>query len=390
MPSFRVLGFEVPLLVVFAQAANLHLQLLRDAVKFGEGWDLPSIEIENLYTRLTNRTREYTDHCVDTYNKGLDQAYTLQASPQNGGLYGAEEDWNKFNDFRRDMTIMVLDLIAVWPTYDPLLYTMPVTVELSRTIYTSVRGYKPYTSKSQIEHVIVKPPRLVTWLQNFRIYQGYLEEVYNSCIPSDMVTCKNNLHYTQSGTTWEEGPPVTNRRYADIYNFSGNIGEVVTTVCASGRPFVLELGFRNKSGQSIGHTRTGLSTSLTYLYNSVPKAENSEEHSHRLAFLDGLQTTATIYPPPEWPSGPSRPSYESEEFMGIWGFGWVHNSLTETNTIFSDKTTQIPAVKGYHVDHGATVVRGPGSTGGDLVRLPAYNQEWTQLRIMVQPSLTAR
>ncbi|PEA00922.1 hypothetical protein CON37_30855 [Bacillus cereus] len=44
----------------------------------------------------------------------------------------------------------------------------------------------------------------------------------------------------------------------------------------------------------------------------------------------------------------------------------------------------MPAVKGYLLDHGA-VVKGPGSTGGDLVRLPAYNNQGTQLRIKVKP-----
>ncbi|WP_176512311.1 delta endotoxin C-terminal domain-containing protein [Bacillus cereus] len=35
-----------------------------------------------------------------------------------------------------------------------------------------------------------------------------------------------------------------------------------------------------------------------------------------------------------------------------------------------DRITQIPAVKGYGLGGNATVIRGPGSTGGDLVQLP--------------------
>ncbi|WP_396135563.1 insecticidal delta-endotoxin Cry8Ea1 family protein, partial [Bacillus thuringiensis] len=38
IPLFSIRNQEVPLLMVYAQAANLHLLLLRDASLFGSEW----------------------------------------------------------------------------------------------------------------------------------------------------------------------------------------------------------------------------------------------------------------------------------------------------------------------------------------------------------------
>ncbi|WP_353054847.1 insecticidal delta-endotoxin Cry8Ea1 family protein [Bacillus thuringiensis] len=394
MPSFRVLGFEVPLLVVFAQAANLHLQLLRDAVKFGEGWDLPSIEIENLYTRLTNRTREYTDHCVNTYDEGLKQARALKGNPKDytrypyldpyskdptyGKYYNAPVDWNLFNDFRRDMILMVLDLVAVWPTYNPRVYPNPygVQIQLSREIYSTVygRGWVDNSSVDAIESTLVRPPHLVTELTNLKFTQR--DPMQGESWYAKFGTVTNTLRYIGSSNTWEESfsaiglgamRPVQNVPTTNIGNLSLALSEV-------------PVGFAFYDGYDGFITGVGESSYATW-WNGIPKASDSNENSHHLSYVAALGSNNTAG---WWPYTYPNP------LLGEWGFGWLHNSLKPENTILSDKTTQIPAVKGNGVEFGATVVRGPGSTGGDLVGLPAYNGGWTQLRVVVKPSTTAR
>ncbi|MGG1152850.1 delta endotoxin C-terminal domain-containing protein, partial [Bacillus wiedmannii] len=74
--------------------------------------------------------------------------------------------------------------------------------------------------------------------------------------------------------------------------------------------------------------------------------------------------------------------------LGALALGWTHESVDPNNTIVSDKITTIPAVKAY--DIGASgpgqVIKGPGSTGGDLVSL-SYN---TSMKVRLTPSTVGR
>lgn len=81
--------------------------------------------------------------------------------------------------------------------------------------------------------------------------------------------------------------------------------------------------------------------------------------------------------------------WSNERQLSALLFSWTYNSVDPNNIIASDKITQIPAVKGYLVGNGTTVVRGPGSTGGNLVKLPTA-QEVPQFQIAVRPPSSAR
>lgn len=51
MPFFERSGDEILLLAVYAQAANLHLLLLRDVSLYGADWGLEPYDIANYYNR---------------------------------------------------------------------------------------------------------------------------------------------------------------------------------------------------------------------------------------------------------------------------------------------------------------------------------------------------
>ncbi|QFQ29007.1 insecticidal delta-endotoxin Cry8Ea1 family protein [Bacillus thuringiensis] len=104
MPIFRIAGNEVLLLTVYAQAANLHLLLLRDMSVYGEEWGVNPALIENYYNRQIQLTAQYTDHCVRWYNTGLEELRGTTA-----------QQWVHFDRYRREMTLMVLDIIALFP-----------------------------------------------------------------------------------------------------------------------------------------------------------------------------------------------------------------------------------------------------------------------------------
>ncbi|AXY11292.1 hypothetical protein CUC43_32170 (plasmid) [Bacillus thuringiensis LM1212] len=385
MPSFRVPTFEVPLLTVCAQAANLHLQLLRDAVKFGNEWGMPSEEVEDLYTRLTRRTAEYTDYCVTTYDKGLKGAYNLAPNPTDynkypylnpysrdpiyGKYYTAPVDWNLFNDFRRDMTIMVLDIVAVWPTYNPRIYTNPygVQVELSREVYSTVygRGGSDNSSVEAIESQIVRPPHLVTELTTLKIEQGATLDMEQIQYPKYMKVT-NTLHYIGSSSTWEQSSSaIPIRPITQIHTIpANNIGNL----SLSQLEVPYRFSFYNQDNALIAEVGSE-SPPNNVTWNGIPRAEDSDQNSHHLSYVGALSTQSSAGFPGTYPT----------ELLGEWGFGWLHNSLTPANRIDPSKITQIPAVKGFGLGGSATVISGPGSTGGDVVQL----QRWGHVKIAI-------
>lgn len=157
-------GEEVPLLPIYAQAANLHLLLLRDASIFGKEWGLSSSEISTFYNRQVERAGDYSDHCVKWYSTGLNNLRGTNA-----------ESWVRYNQFRRDMTLMVLDLVALFPSYDTQMYPIKTTAQLTREVYTDAIGtvhpHPSFTSTtwynnnapsfSAIEAAVVRNPHLL-------------------------------------------------------------------------------------------------------------------------------------------------------------------------------------------------------------------------------------
>ncbi|WP_240527643.1 insecticidal delta-endotoxin Cry8Ea1 family protein, partial [Bacillus cereus] len=90
---------------------------------------MDTVTVNSYQSNLETAIKIYTDSCISTYNQGLEQAKTLPAD-------GDVAKWNAYNDYRRDMTLMVLDLVAIWSTYNTTQYPLPVNVQLTREIYT--------------------------------------------------------------------------------------------------------------------------------------------------------------------------------------------------------------------------------------------------------------
>nr|AEZ53142.1 active insecticidal crystal protein [Bacillus thuringiensis]AEZ53143.1 active insecticidal crystal protein [Bacillus thuringiensis] len=173
MPSFAIPGYEVLFLTTYAQAANTHLFLLKDAQIYGEEWGYEKEDIAEFYKRQLKLTLEYTDHCVKWYNVGLDKL--------RGSSY---ESWVNFNRYRREMTLTVLDLIALFPLYDVRLYPIEVKTELTRDVLTdpfvgvnNLRGYG--TTFSNIENYI-RLPHLFDYLHRIQFHTRFQPGYYGN------------------------------------------------------------------------------------------------------------------------------------------------------------------------------------------------------------------
>ncbi|MED3090056.1 insecticidal delta-endotoxin Cry8Ea1 family protein, partial [Bacillus toyonensis] len=377
MPSFRVAGFEVPLLNVYAEAANLQLALLRDAVKFGRDWGLPQDEVDDIYSeQLLPRIAEHTDHCVTYFNRGLEEAKKLKANLNDYARYPwaqyinhskiqGIENWNLFNDYRRNMTILVLDLVALWPTYDPRRYSMVTKSELTRELYTSVRGAfyghnNDYDQNfEEIERNIISPPHLVTWPINFTVYTQ--NDYYYP-----MAGLQHKFNYTESIVSLES--PVTGvTGTSNLINFvTADPFILAVTIIGFGQLgtslgiYAMSFGRKSGSISHVGDIEIGTDDYLD-IVDRIPVGDSTP---NKLSWMSAAPTTLG-----------------STTFLQYVSYAWRHPSVDSNNRISIDKITQIPAVKAFFIDDNhVKVIKGPGSTGGDLV---AFSREGYGLSISV-------
>ncbi|BGE87508.1 insecticidal delta-endotoxin Cry8Ea1 family protein [Methylosinus sp. 3S-1] len=103
---FHQSGYEVALLPLFAQKANLHLTLLRDGVQMGFCDD----------SELTKQIGIYTSYAQQQIQAGL--SARRQQNPNS---------FNYQNQFARFLQINVGNYLALWPYFDPKQYPPPVT-----------------------------------------------------------------------------------------------------------------------------------------------------------------------------------------------------------------------------------------------------------------------
>ncbi|MGG5739662.1 insecticidal delta-endotoxin Cry8Ea1 family protein [Bacillus cereus group sp. IBL03679] len=349
MPFFKAQGFEVPMLAMYAQAANMHLLLLRDVVQHGASWGFQQYEIERYYSNtstlgnpgLIQLLSLYTEHCVSWYNTGLENNK-------------ATNQWHKFNDFRRDMTIMVLDFVSLWPTYNPRLYAKPTKSQLTRTVYQDRIGASdpeyPKTPIVDIETNGTVPPRLFTWLRQINAYVCKVT-AYTGAVTDMLDGYKLILQTTLDNQLWEttlKGPGCGRIESITIPPATSNddICRINTSLFYVEHPFwgrmlnELKFSFTKSEDQQIGNRLSGGIRTL----NELPR--------HRFSYLGlGASNGITI------------------ALLGGVVYGWTHVSADPDNLIDPEKITQIPAVKASSLSENARVVKGPGSTGGDLVEI---------------------
>ncbi|MEH7219915.1 insecticidal delta-endotoxin Cry8Ea1 family protein, partial [Bacillus toyonensis] len=381
MPFFRVQGFEVQMLSMYAQAANMHLLLLRDVVQNGLSWGFLQSEVDRYYLNpqgnqgLLQLLGTYTNYCIDWYNKGLQEQY-------------ATGDWNKFNNFRTTMTIAVLDTVSVWPTFDPRQYALPTKSQLTRMVYTprvgdTARSYRPSQPINAQENSIVSIPRLFAWLRE--VEASTPRETPGSSY--SMIWYKQTFQNTLGGSQWSISKGTTS---------ADDVRTMLTIPSPQFQDDVLKIKnrFYNYLGPFDDYTVDKWTFSLTHsadqnfemnpyasditrLYglpcrgqdsgicepcdeehpcineppNTTMPCEDKQLYSHRLSYIGAGENTY------------------SKNNLTYFGYGWTHVSADAHNLVDVKKITQIPAVKGSSISGDARVIKGSGSTGGDLIKL---------------------
>ncbi|MGX5576209.1 insecticidal delta-endotoxin Cry8Ea1 family protein [Bacillus toyonensis] len=391
----------IPLLADYAQAANLHLLLLRDVVKFGESWGFSALEVQQFYFNngvgnpgMKQLLATYTDHCVRYYNEGLTKRY------ESG-------NWNTFNDYRRNMTLMVMDIVSVWPTYDPILYSVPTKSQLTRTVYTPyIHGtlYGQVPTISSIESHVVVPPSLFRWLRQITFYtknspagvfytlSGQVQSFQRTLNPNLIEEAKGTLA-KQVGTLYVANPESED----DVWSFEMDYSHDDPWWSPYPRMIgLVNLNFHltKTADQKIIFTPNYSSTKKTFglpcktnnvidcdpcepcntLPNASDPCNDKSLYSHRFSYMG------------TYPASNSNPDSSPEGDNESVCYGWTHVSADANNLIDAEKITQIPAVKANAISEPFPVMRGPGSTGGDLVPITKGTEGGTLMLKVTLPA----
>ncbi|PER88781.1 insecticidal delta-endotoxin Cry8Ea1 family protein [Bacillus cereus] len=363
MPSFRIKNYEVPLLSVYASAANLHLLLLRDASIYGKDWGLNETNVKDNYNRQLKRTESYSNHCVTWYQKGLQR------------LKGSDADsWLKFNAFRRDMTFTVLDIVALFPCYDIQKYPMGIKTEITREIYTDPIGrlmrrpgfqnldwVNNAPSFEEIEKETTGNPSMVTWINFLEIsrnrfrgwnssndyWEGHVVHYkysndedtnadgyghFSGKFPTEAIYLENCDVYKISSLPVSMSTP-----YGDVTNFGVNKVHLEMLNLSDNTVQRGVWDYPNNWG--------GSWIDLEFL-NKTSSIKEIQKYSHKLTHVSSFEVN----------------------IGSVLCYRWRHSSVDRNNTLDPQKITQIPAVKG-HTPINCEVVRGTGLTGGDWLQL---------------------
>lgn len=365
--------FKTALLPTYASAATLHILFLREILINKDMLRLSDEDFEFYATELSEKVKIYSDYCINTYKDGLEKQKS--------------RGWTFFNKFRRDMTLLVLDVIALFPNYDPRnydpqyrhdsrldkdmlsrfnldLYSKEIKTELTREIYSDVLNNDVRNIISNNHDInesrFIRGPHLFEWLQEIK------------CVRRNYRNSNNNLYQFLSGHQLRS--------------------------CYTPR------GFQSFWGQFFGEDTSYPDTTVSYINMQPQSCKSINIESYHVLGINPL--------PPGWAQDLAldkvnitkmkfeltigalsfggdvsytirrnnisnennilsyMASYSQNETSHGYIFGFTHNSVDHDNVIAEDKITQIPAVKGCEL-YRSNVIKGPFYTGGDIVEL--YN-----------------
>ncbi|XLP25897.1 insecticidal delta-endotoxin Cry8Ea1 family protein (plasmid) [Bacillus toyonensis] len=407
MPSFAVAGYEVPLLSVCTQAADLHLLLLRETVLFGREWGMSQEELDDYYSGeygLIGLTKKYTDHCMNWYNQGLNRVSGGNAftTTYSGVL------WNKFNNFRREMTLTVLDTIATWPLYNPNLYPLGTKTELTRVLYTPSVGtgylYGDETAGiydgGKVKNFDLTATAELPFFSSLYSLKFAIDS-NNDMNTTQIASCRQISKFTLASNTFEHGKSILGvvqtpdsgiqtvqikQENYDVFKvFSGYATRASWSSSAHYHSFFHRLQFYRTNGNTESVIPVGGSGNI-YTHNAYSEMPNNgyTDYSHRLVYVNSSGWVQRDFN--SYILGGLGTDFSPTNFI----FGWTHLSADPNNTLSADAITQIPAEKGYYTsitgnellvsDITRSIKKAPGFTGGRVVNI-GPNGSYMKLRV---------
>ncbi|MFV1457497.1 insecticidal delta-endotoxin Cry8Ea1 family protein, partial [Bacillus mycoides] len=302
-------------------------------------------------------TNDYIEHCTQIYNTGLN----IIAARVNNIQHSAT--WNIYNTYRRDMTIKVLDVIALFSNYNTHRYpatinnnTLLPKTELTRELYTNANNDEapPFTSNilNIMEERFTRNSHLFTWLEQLYLYT----RTYNTGVKSltansncNMKTLVNRCENTRYGSL--EANDVIS-----LLNLPrNNIDKIVVTHNSNAPTVIIKMEFfQGANSVAVYNSGASLSNTETKTFEIPFTKVNNQTINHRFSYM---KTYANLN---------NLPIYPNETARQI-AFAWTHSSVDYNNTIQEKVITAIPAIKAQ-VTNNTTIIPNPGHIGGDLIQ----------------------
>jgi hypothetical protein len=139
LPHFQSIDYQLPLLPLFAQFANLYLTILRDGVIAGTSWGRTAADQQQTAIDLTQSIKDFSFYAGNAYGLGrLALSQKVNADPNTCQPFLA------LNKFDRQMTLTALHYMDTWPYYDVTQYPTGTHVVLTRETYTDPQGDCPF------------------------------------------------------------------------------------------------------------------------------------------------------------------------------------------------------------------------------------------------------
>nr|ALV82138.1 insecticidal crystal protein Cry2Aa [Bacillus thuringiensis] len=102
LPQFQMQGYQLLLLPLFAQAANLHLSFIRDVILNADEWGISAATLRTYRDYLRNYTRDYSNYCINTYQTAF---------------RGLNTRLHDMLEFRTYMFLNVFENVSIWSLF---------------------------------------------------------------------------------------------------------------------------------------------------------------------------------------------------------------------------------------------------------------------------------
>ncbi|MGR5993135.1 insecticidal delta-endotoxin Cry8Ea1 family protein [Bacillus cereus] len=180
----------------FAMLGTLHLALLKDTIINGSEWGYTPTELKTKKRQIRDQIKKYTQDSVKVFKSQLQSPLTP--------LYTSS--YNKQTEYITGMTINFLDIIRLWPTFDPIDYPMEIDLELTRVLRKSIYGDQDITPPQQ-------PFPVDTWKADSTT------DINNTGIGIPIYGNKNlsgiSIHQYSDNSNWFSGPDGITHQYTD-------------------------------------------------------------------------------------------------------------------------------------------------------------------------------
>lgn len=409
MGQFALEPYQILLLPLYAQAANMHLGMLREGLMYEKEWWKNESQVFTYKSDLKEKIKEYSNYCQEWYKKGLATSFSNPAT--------TIEEWAKRNRYRTTMTINVLDISAKFSLFDIDKYPFNRVNEKNLSNKENIPTF-------QLTRVLATDPTFIDYIP-YNVDNKKICEYEASCNPADLDAFLNlplkfqnylkNIDFQTvyySGGFWDEPfAYFISAQNTNIYTNSRSVLSSINQV--SPKPDGVNAGSAsfiigekdyvygiNLFANKLTETDKIHGIEKPYIFQKIEFFNfNSDLNSKQIRPISAGNTTIEFeerklgFPDNDKNLfGSSQYNYQranhylhstrscyvrigsmspgSLDIYQTYVFHWEHNSVSRNDKVINNRITLFPAVKSDPtLSKGIQILQVPyGYTGGNIVK----------------------